>query len=675
MERLRKVLIANRGEIACRIARTCRRVGLAVATVHSSADRSARHVREIGESIEVGGAAATESYLNIEAILAAAARVGADAVHPGYGFLSENPAFVRAVEAAGLVFIGPAAATMERLGGKASAKREAARLGIPVIAGSAGGMTDAAAVAGQVRGMPLPVLLKAVAGGGGRGMAVIDRLEGLDGRIESAMREALQGFGSGELIVERYLPRVRHVEVQVAGDGRGQAVHLFERECTLQRRHQKVIEEAPAAHLPDRLLAAMRHDACRLAAAVDYRGLGTVEFVVADGEHHFLEVNPRLQVEHPVTEEITGIDLVELQLRIADTGALPVAQADVRCTGHAFEARVCAEDPAAGFLPATGRVALARFPGAPWRVETGIADGDEVTPHYDSLVAKVIAHAESRDAARELLEAGLAATRVTGVVTNLDFLRRVLAWPETRESTFHTRLIDERTGPAHTESRAPDFDLCCAAALLWLERRRTDSAAGDLGCWTDHSAFTGWRLTQREDPQLAAEPSLRLRSAGHEWPVRFSRRMPDASMRIAIGDRVERAALEPLGDARWLLHCAGATRALSASVEADRIELAGAFGNLSFDAAPLLGGAALEAAPSGELAAPMMGKVVSIKAGAGDRVAAGQTVIVLESMKMELHVAAPFDAAVQGIRCAIGDMVARGAVLAQVAPLADATAA
>ena len=319
--------------------------------------------------------------------------------------------------------------------------------------------------------------------------------------------------------------------------------------------------------------------------------------------------------------------------------------------------------------------ALARFPGAPWRIEAGIADGDEVTPHYDSLIAKVIAHAESREAARALLEAGLAATRVTGVVTNLEFLRRVLAWPETRDSTFHTRLIDERQGTTHTDSPEPDFDLYCAAALLWLDRRRTDAAAVDLGCWTDHATFTGWRLTQREDPQLAAAPALRLRSAGHEWPVRFARRAPDGSMRVAVGDRVERAALEPLGDARWLLHCAGATRALSASVEAHRVELAGAFGNVSFDAVPYLGGAALEAAPSGELAAPMMGKVVSIKAAAGDRVVAGQTVIVLESMKMELHVAAPFDAAVQGIRCAIGDMVARGAVLAEVAPLADPAAA
>ncbi|MEO7008356.1 MAG: biotin carboxylase N-terminal domain-containing protein, partial [Caldimonas sp.] len=500
---LEKILIANRGEIACRIARTCRRLGIAVATVHSSADRSALHVREIGESVEIGGPAATESYLRIDAIVAAAARVGADAIHPGYGFLSENPAFARAVEAAGLVFIGPTAATIERIGGKASAKREAARAGVPVIDGSDAGLVDPAAVAAQVRGMRLPVLLKAVAGGGGRGMAAIETLDGLDGRIESAMREAELAFGSGELIVESYLPRVRHVEVQIAGDGHGAAIHLYERECTLQRRHQKLIEEAPAAGLPAALLDAMRADACRLAAAVGYRGLGTVEFVVADGRHHFLEVNPRLQVEHPVTEAVTGLDLVELQLRIAETGRLPLAQHEVHCDGHAFEARVCAEDAAAGFLPATGRIALARFPGPPLRVDTGIASGDAVTPHYDSMIAKVIAHAPTRAAACARLQAGLAETRILGVVTNLAFLQHLLALPETRDSTFHTRLIDERYGDAGAAALAPPeapFEHRCAAALLWLERQRRAGSGPDLGCWTEGGAFTGWRLASSAEP-------------------------------------------------------------------------------------------------------------------------------------------------------------------------------
>jgi 3-methylcrotonyl-CoA carboxylase alpha subunit len=634
--------------------------------VHSSADRGALHVREIGESIEVGAAPAGASYLNIEAILAAAARVGADAVHPGYGFLSENAAFVRAVEAAGLVFIGPTAETLERVGGKASAKREAARLGLPVIEGSERGLVDVREIAEQVRAMRLPVLLKAVAGGGGRGMAVIERLEGLQARIESAMREAGQGFGSGELIVERYLPRVRHVEVQIACDGHGAAIHLYERECTLQRRHQKLLEEAPAAALSAALVETMRADACRLAAAVAYRGLGTVEFVVAGDRHHFLEVNPRLQVEHPVTEAVTGLDLVELQLRIADTGRLPLAQADVRCSGHAFEARLCAEDPAHAFLPATGRVAVARFPGAPLRVEAGVADGDPVTPHYDSMIAKLIAAGPTREAARTALLAGLAQTRVLGVLTNLAFLQELLAWPETVEARFHTRLIDERWAgvPASGQPPAPAFALRCAAALLWLEQQR--AAAPALGCWSDGERFTGWRLAQAAEPAPAAQPSMRLRSGGVEWPVRFSARAADGTWQVAVGDRVARVALERIDAGRRLLQADGAALELTVAFDGTRIELAGPEGQATFECAPWVGGDAVERAPGNELAAPMMGKVVAIRAAPGDRVGRGQTVIVLESMKMELHVDAPFDATVDAIRCTLGEMVARGAVLAEV---------
>ena len=668
---MRKLLIANRGEIACRIARTCRRLGIATATVHSEADRGALHVREIGESVEVGGAPASASYLNIDAILAAAARVGADAVHPGYGFLSENPAFVRAVEAAGLVFVGPTAETMENLGGKANAKREAARLGLPVIDGSAGGLVDAAAVARQVRSMALPVLLKAVAGGGGRGMAVIDSLEDLEGRIASAMREAMLGFGSAELIVERYLPRVRHVEVQIAGDGHGQVIHLFERECTLQRRHQKVIEEAPAAGLPAALVERMRADACRLAAAVRYRGLGTVEFVVAAGEHFFLEVNPRLQVEHPVTEAVTGRDLVELQLRIAIDGRLPLAQGELRCDGHAFEARVCAEDAGAGFLPATGRIALARFPGPPWRVDAGVASGDTVTPYYDSLIAKVIAHGPTRAEACERLRAGLAQSRVVGLVTNLAALQELLALPETREATFHTRLIDERAGSAPAMAPQLSFEVCCAAALAWLAQRRQAAAAvRDLGCWSEPDAFTGWRLGGTGTPQPSALPILRLHSAGAEWPVRFS--APDAAgiTRIAIGERIAAVALQPLDRTRHLLQVDALALELVIVAAEHRVEVAGAHGNAVFECGAYLGGDAAAATASGELAAPMMGKVVALRVQPGDRVAAGQTVVVLESMKMELHVDAPFDATVSHLRCAVGEMVARGAILAEVVAVA-----
>jgi len=664
MQRIRKVLIANRGEIACRVARTCRRLGLAVATVHSVADRYARHVREIGESVEVGAAPATESYLDVGAVVAAARRVGADAVHPGYGFLSENPAFVRALEAAGLIFVGPSARTIERVGGKASAKAEAARLGLPVVPGSAGGLADPAEVAALVRSMNLPVLLKAVAGGGGRGMAVIATTDGLEHRIESAMREADKAFGSGELIVERYLERVRHLEVQIAGDGQGHAIHLFERECTLQRRHQKVVEEAPAAGLPEPLRAALLRDACRLAEAVGYRGLGTVEFVVSGDEHFFLEVNPRLQVEHPVTEAVTGLDLVELQLRIADDGRLPVAQRDVRCEGHAFEARICAEDPDAGFVPVTGRIELADFPAAPLRVESGVESGDEISPHYDSMVAKLIAHGADREQARRLLLAGLQRTTVIGLATNLGFLREVIDWDETRHSSFHTRLIDERWHGGRPAVQPPPLEHLCAASLAWLAHMRSGE---ETGCWTQLEGFTGWRLlTGTVEP--APQPALLLRTGGREWPVRFSRREDDGSMLVAIGETVLHAALRPLGGHRQLLICEGRGLALSMLVDPHAVQLTSPIGADVFECTPFLGGQAAQVAASGELTAPMMGKVVAVKAAAGERVAQGATVVVLESMKMELHVTAPFDGTVDALRCAVGQMVARGAVLAQLVP-------
>ncbi len=665
---LKKVLIANRGEIACRIARTCRKLGLEVATVHSSADRFARHVREIGESVELGGAAPSESYLNIDAIIAAARRVGADAVHPGYGFVSENAAFVRALDAAGLTFIGPRADTIERVGGKASAKREAARLGVPVIPGSEGGMTDPAEVLNLVRGMTLPVLLKAVAGGGGRGMAVVETLDGLEGRIESAMREAKKAFGNGELIVERYLPHVRHLEVQVAGDGQGHAIHLFERECTLQRRHQKVIEEAPSSGLSPRLREAILADAVKLGAGVNYRGLGTVEFVVTGEEHYFLEVNPRLQVEHPVTEEVTGLDLVELQLRIAATGTLPLAQADVQCSGHAFEARLCAEDAAAGFLPATGRLQVVDFSRSGVRIESGVDSGDEISPHYDSMIAKLIAHAPDRDSARRALVAGLRESTVIGLVTNLEFLHELLEWPETRDATFHTRLIDERHAQRGgvLAPAAPPVEHLAAAALHWLAQQRAESPA--LGCWTLWDNFTGWRLSSGP-MQAAPQPTLVLKAGAAEWPVRFSMRDDQGSSALVIGEQKVSATLQPLAAGRSLLQCGGRALELTIRGDARQVELASALGSSLFMAQPYLGGGSGDAAASGQLGAPMMGKVVAVKSAVGDALAIGQTVIVLESMKMELHVTAPFEGSLSSLRCRVGDMVERHQVLAEVTPV------
>jgi 3-methylcrotonyl-CoA carboxylase alpha subunit len=391
------------------------------------------------------------------------------------------------------------------------------------------------------------------------------------------MREAEKAFGNGELIVERYLPRVRHIEVQVAGDGQGHAIHLFERECTLQRRHQKLIEEAPSAGLAPALRAALLADACRLAAGVAYRGLGTVEFVVDGAGHHFLEVNPRLQVEHPVTEAVTGLDLVELQLRIADVGRLPLTQAEVRCSGHAFEARLCAEDVGAGFLPATGRIELARFPGPPLRVESAVESGDAVSGRYDSMLAKLIAHGETRDAALAALDAGLRDTRLLGVPSNLHFLRRLLALPETRGSSFHTRLIDERFGAGGTALEpAVPLEHLCAAALFWLERQRR--AAG-LGCWGEWQGFTGWRLGDAARAP-AAQPSLLLQDGARRWAVCFARPDADGRIALAIDGEPRRAALQALGAERHLLHVDATALQLSLCGDARRLHVASALGDM-----------------------------------------------------------------------------------------------
>lgn len=413
----RKILIANRGEIACRIARTCRRLGVAVAGVHSEADTDSLHVKTIGESIEIGGAPAAESYLRIDTVIAAAKATGAQAIHPGFGFLAENAAFVRAVETAGLIFIGPLPETIERLGDKALAKQEAAAAGIPTVPGSKSPSEDPGEVAAAVRNVGLPVMLKAAAGGGGRGMRAVATDESLDEEIGSAMREANSSFGSAGLIVEQLVERCRHIEVQIAGDGKGNVIHLFERECTLQRRHQKLIEEAPATNLPAAMRDKILADAVQLGRRLNYRGIGTVEFIVSGDEYYFLEVNPRLQVEHPVTEMVTHLDIVEMMLRIACGDGLPVAQHEITCSGHAVEARICAEDPAHNFLPSTGTLSYVRFPVNSVRVETGVEAGSQVTPYYDSMVAKLIAHARTRDAALDRLDRALGETSIFGVTT------------------------------------------------------------------------------------------------------------------------------------------------------------------------------------------------------------------------------------------------------------------
>jgi 3-methylcrotonyl-CoA carboxylase alpha subunit len=661
----KKILIANRGEIACRIARTCRRLGVAAAGVHSSADRDALHVRQIGESVEIGGAPASDSYLRIDAVIAAARTVGAEAIHPGFGFLAENAAFARAVEAAGLVFIGPTADVIERLGDKAAAKREAKAARVPIVPGSEAPSVDPAAIAASVRSVGLPVMLKAAAGGGGKGMRGITSFEGLELEIESAMREAKNSFGDAGLIVEKLIRQGRHVEIQIAGDGEGRVIHLFERECTLQRRHQKVIEEAPAANLSATMRERMAADAVRLGERLKYRGVGTVEFIVGADDYHFLEVNPRLQVEHPVTEMVTGLDIVEIMLRIASGEGLPVQQSDVRISGHAVEARICAEDPAAGFLPSTGRLSQVNFPGLGVRVETGIESGMEVTPYYDSMLAKLITHAPTRDEALDRLKLALDETVVFGVTTNRGFLRHLIDLPETRAATFHTRLIDEQIAGWALGDARHDAQTLAVAACRWLQLQRQGEARSPWACWQG----SGWQLSAG-DEGLAPIPSLHVETSdGVSAEIRFAPLRADGSMLVGVNDARVRVRLAPAGEAGSFLAITDTRReTVRLHQDGDMLYLHDRRGSHSLKVVPYLSYISTSAQASGELKAPMMGLILKVNVAPGDRVEKGAVVAILESMKMEMRIVAECAGTVASVSCQAGQTVERNAVVASITP-------
>jgi 3-methylcrotonyl-CoA carboxylase alpha subunit len=659
----KKILIANRGEIACRIARTCHRLGIAVAGVHSSADANALHVKEIGESIEIGGAAASDSYLRIDAVIAAAKATGAEAIHPGFGFLAENAAFARAVEAAGLVFIGPTAEVIERLGDKASAKQEAEAAKVPIVPGSKTPSEDSAEIDRIVRELKPPVMLKAAAGGGGKGMRAVSDFDGLAGEIESAMREAKNSFGYAGLIVEKLVERGRHIEVQIAGDGKGNVIHLFERECSLQRRHQKVIEEAPAANLSPTLREKIAADAVRLGKRLNYRGVGTVEFILRDDSYYFLEVNPRLQVEHPVTELVTGIDIVELMLRIAAGEGLPFAQADVTCRGHAVEARICAEDPANNFLPCTGELAYVRFPDSGVRVETGVESGSVVTPYYDSMLAKLITHADTRDEALDRLKQALDDTSIFGITTNQGFLERLIDLPATRNATFYTRLIDDQIDHLVDKTRQPDTEALALGAYFWITRQRKPVAASP---WQSRDT-TGWHMAAGGDG-LSPIPILHLEESGASAEIRFAPLQADGSMIVSVNDDKLKVALVPLADDRFTAIVGARRETLRIHQEAQTIFVHDRRGTHALTAVPYLTYISAVAETSGELRAPMMGMVLKVNVAVGDRVKAGDVAAVLESMKMELRVSSEIDGVVTAVNCRAGETVERNAVIVIVEP-------
>ncbi|MGX5210007.1 ATP-binding protein [Streptomyces violaceus] len=632
------VLVANRGEIAVRVIRTLRSMGVRSVAVFSDADADARHVREADTAVRIGPAPASESYLSAERLLEAAARTGAQAVHPGYGFLAENAAFAHACAEAGLVFIGPPADAISLMGDKIRAKETVQAAGVPVVPG--GRDPDLAEAA---RELGAPVLLKPSAGGGGKGMRLVRDLTRLEEEIASARREARASFGDDTLLVERWIDRPRHIEIQVLADAHGHVVHLGERECSLQRRHQKIIEEAPSVLLDEETRAAMGEAAVQAARSCGYRGAGTVEFIVNGSDpssYYFMEMNTRLQVEHPVTELITGLDLVEWQLRVAAGEPLAFAQQDVRLTGHAVEARICAEDPARGFLPSGGTVLRLREPqGDGIRTDSGLTEGTEVGSLYDPMLSKVIAYGPDRATALRKLRSALAETVTLGVQTNAGFLRRLLAHPAVIAGDLDTGLV-EREVEGLIPADVPEEVYEAAAAV------RLDALTPEPGGWTDpFSLPTGWRLGGTRKP-----PAFPLRV---QDPLEYTPRGTAA----VTGDRVA----VTLDGVRHTFHRA-----------ADWLGRDGDAWHVR-DHDPVA--ASLSRAAHGgadSLTAPMPGTVTVVKVAVGDEVTAGQSLLVVEAMKMEHVISAPHAGKVTELDVAPGSTVAMDQVLAVIAPHEEA---
>ncbi|SDK96909.1 acetyl/propionyl/methylcrotonyl-CoA carboxylase subunit alpha [Streptomyces indicus] len=671
------VLVANRGEIAVRVIRTLRALGVRSVAVFSDADADARHVREADTAVRIGPPPAAESYLSVEALIEAARRTGAQAVHPGYGFLAENAGFAQACADAGLVFIGPPAAAIDLMGDKIRAKETVKAAGVPVVPGSSGSGLSDPQLADAAREIGVPVLLKPSAGGGGKGMRLVRDLAVLDDEIAAARREARASFGDDTLLVERWIDRPRHIEIQVLADGHGNVVHLGERECSLQRRHQKIIEEAPSVLLDSGTRAAMGEAAVQAARSCGYSGAGTVEFIVPGGDpsaYYFMEMNTRLQVEHPVTELITGIDLVEWQLRVASGEQLPFAQDDITLTGHAIEGRICAEDPARGFLPSGGTVLSLHEPqGAGVRTDSGLSEGTEVGSLYDPMLSKVIAYGPDRASALRKLRSALADTVTLGVQTNAGFLRRLLAHPDVVSGDMDTGLV-ERDVDSLVDASVPAA-VYAAAALL---RHSTLAPAGSG--WTDpFSVPSGWRMGGR-----AAWTEHAVRVPGQN-PVTVGVRAtgPGAGGGQVVGGvevRITRADAPPgepvparltARTATGLtLELAGLTHTFTHATgpEGTWLGLDGDSWHVQ-DHDPVeaeLTGAAHAGADA--LTAPMPGTVTVVKVAVGEEVAAGQSLLVVEAMKMEHVIAAPHAGTVTALDATPGATVAMDQVLAVVAP-------
>lgn len=639
---LTTVLVANRGEIACRVMRTAKALGLTSVAVHSDTDRDARHCREADQCVNLGGSKAADSYLQIDKIIAAAKASGAQAIHPGYGFLSENAGFARAIEQAGLIFLGPPASAIDAMGSKSAAKALMEVAGVPLVPGYHGEAQDLQTFRAAAENIGYPVLLKATAGGGGKGMKVVDDESQLAEALASAQREALSSFGDARMLVEKYVLKPRHVEIQVFADQHGHCLYLNERDCSIQRRHQKVVEEAPAPGLSPELRRAMGESAVRAAQAIGYVGAGTVEFLLdARGDFFFMEMNTRLQVEHPVTEAITGLDLVAWQIRVARGEALPITQADVPLRGHAIEVRLYAEDPSHDFLPQTGRLAVYResAEGAGRRVDSGVSEGDEVSPFYDPMLGKLIAWGEDREQAHLRLLAMLDEFAIGGLKTNLSFLRRIIAHPAFAAAELDTGFIPRHEAQLLPKPQPLPDAFWSVAAPAFVQTlpldRRDDEATSP---WSQRN---GWRIG------LPAQTLLALSCKGEHKVIALTGQQPTVQDQHLVierhGVRTRHLAVRR-GDTLYV-QWDGELQAVSAC---DPLAAAGA-----------------RQAHEGGLSAPMNGSIVRVMVAVGQNVAAGAQLVVLEAMKMEHSLRAPRDGVVKAVFGQEGDMVGEGAVLVE----------
>ncbi len=660
-----KILIANRGEIACRVAATARRMGIKTVAVYSDADAHAKHVMACDEAVHVGGSAPKDSYLQWQRIIDAANATGAQAIHPGYGFLSENEDFAQACADNGVVFIGPPASAINAMGLKAESKRLMEAASVPLVPGYHGADQNPELLRKEADRIGYPVLIKASAGGGGKGMRAVDKADDFAAALESCKREAINSFGDDAVLVEKYVQRPRHIEIQVFGDTHGNYVYLFERDCSVQRRHQKVLEEAPAPGMTESLRDAMGQAAVNAARAVNYVGAGTVEFIVEQPggydapeqmKFYFMEMNTRLQVEHPVTEAITGLDLVEWQLRVASGEPLPLAQDDLDIQGHAIEARICAENPDNNFLPATGTLHVYRKPPHSAfevdevRVDDGVREGDAISPFYDSMIAKLIVWGETREEALGKLDAALAQTAIVGVQTNVQFLRRVLATLSFSQGKLDTALIQRESDRLFKQDPlGQNMAVATAVAQTVLDERAGES----------HDPFS-----RSDGFRSHGVASRRIDFEYHGEPLIAKLRYLNDGLQLKVGD----AAPAPLGfslqaDGAIDVRYAGQRQVVRIFRRDEVMHVFGTQGATTITELDVLRHAAEGGGEGGRLTAPMPGKVVSIAVKAGDKVTKGQPLAVMEAMKMEHTIAAPQDGVVGEVLYAPGDQVSEGAEL------------